>query len=132
MNIFPILENHSNKLHSRIGMPTILYLEEYGGLLYDAFGEMAYQVGSSLNKQDYRDVDVRLLLPSDKYQSLGFGNPQYPHRNVRWVSYVKAFSLLGQQMTGLPIDFQIQDLADANKQYSGPRSALIPPYKVLE
>jgi hypothetical protein len=36
-----------------------------------------------------------------------------------------AWSMLGRQMTGLPIDFQIQQQTLANDEFDGPRSALM-------
>ena len=35
-----------------------------------------------------------------------------------------AFAALGKEMTGLPIDFQVQQQSHANKAYPGLRSAL--------
>ncbi len=110
-----------------IGMPATLWLQEFGDLLYLAFGEVPYQVGSSLTGKQWRDVDVRLIMPDEKYQTMGFGDPKNPHESPRWVAYVLAFSALGKQMTGLPIDFQIQSQTEANenKANDGVRSALI-------
>lgn len=107
-----------------VGMPQALYFQEFGQKIWDAFGEIPYHVGSSLTDKKWRDVDVRLILEDKVYESMGLGKPNNPHSNAKWVSLVQAFSLLGQKMTGLPIDFQIQQQTDANKNFSGPRSAL--------
>ena len=108
-----------------IGMPTALTFDEFGAVVYDAFGEHPYHVGSSLESKTWRDVDVRLMLSAQRYQELGLGDPDRPHFNPTWVALVRAFSALGREMTGLPIDFQIQQTELANAQYSGrPRSAL--------
>lgn len=40
------------------------------------------------------------------------------------MSLVIAFSALGKAMTGLPIDFQIQQASWVNAHYTGERSAL--------
>lgn len=101
-----------------VGMPQALLLQDFGRLLYEAFGEIPYHVGSSLTGKSWRDVDVRLLLDDNIYESSGFDDPVYPHNNPKWVAMVLAFSTLGKQMTGLPIDFQIQQRTFANKQYS--------------
>ena len=116
------------KTASGIGMPASLYLQQYGDLLLLAFGEVAYQVGSSLMGPTWRDVDVRVMLDPEVYKAMGFGDPEQPFSNDRWCAYVMAFSELGKKMTGLPIDFQIQDRDVANKQYASDghgRSALI-------
>lgn len=107
-----------------VGMPAMLLLHEFGSQVWAAFGAPPYHVGSSLAQKVWRDVDVRLILPDAEYAALGLGNPQTPHINGRWVALCLAFSALGRQMTGLPIDFQIQQQSHANAEFSGPRSAL--------
>lgn len=103
-----------------LGMPASLYLQDFGQLVYDAFGDIPYHVGSSLvsnSKPSWRDVDVRLILDDDRYAADGYGDPERPHDNAKWVAMVKAFSMIGRQMTGLPIDFQIQQQTHANKHF---------------
>lgn len=73
------------------------------------WGTMPYQVGSSLLRPDWRDVDVRLMLDAG-YVAL--------HHGVLDVYYLNlSVSLWGQKVTGLPIDFQVQDLHSANIDY---------------
>lgn len=101
-----------------VGMPATIWLHHFGALVRAAFGEFAYHVGSSLRQKDgWRDVDVRVMLADDVYAAMGLGDPKEPHRNARWVAMCLAFSALGKQMTGLPIDFQIQTLKLANEQF---------------
>lgn len=107
-----------------VGMPAAVYLDQFGQLVRDAFGEIPYQVGSSLETTAWRDVDVRLILHDDVYAAWGFGDPEHTHFNARWVALTLAFAALGRQMTGLPIDFQIQQQTRANAKYPGPRNAL--------
>jgi hypothetical protein len=102
-----------------VGMPESLKLQEFGQLVWDAFGEIPYHVGSSMGeKKPYRDVDVRVMLSDEEYEKQGYGNVENPHDNAKWCAMVLAFSELGRQMTGLPIDFQIQQTSNANKLYS--------------
>lgn len=110
-----------------VGMPAHLLLHEFGSQVWAAFGVPAFHVGSSLTqKSGWRDVDVRLILADDEYKALGLGKPNMPHHNGKWVALCLAFSALGAQMTGLPIDFQIQQQTLANEQYprEHPRSAI--------
>lgn len=116
---------NAKKARSGIGMPETLYLQEFGDMLYHAFGEHPYHVGSSLTGATWRDVDVRVMMNAEKYAAMGFGDPKSPHNNARWCSYAMAFSALGRQMTGLPIDFQVQETDTANAEHRTPRSALI-------
>jgi hypothetical protein len=108
-----------------VGMPQALMLEEFGQYIYEAFGTPAYHVGSSLTmKTGWRDVDVRLVLDDKTYSEMGLGFPEDTWSNGKWVSLVLAFSALGKQLTGLPIDFQIQQQSYANKNYNGRRSTI--------
>jgi len=112
-----------------VGMPQTLLLHEFGSQVWAAFGSIPYHVGSSLRKKrGWRDVDVRLILDDDAYRTLRLGDPDYPHNNLRWVSFCLAYSTLGKHMTGLPIDFQIQQQTWANSKYTAatghPRSAI--------
>jgi hypothetical protein len=119
------------KERAGIGMPTSLYLQEFGEILFHAFGEYAYHVGSSLTGATWRDVDVRVMLDAEKYSAMGFGDPKRQHESARWVAYTMAFSELGRKMTGLPIDFQIQETNTANADYPESRrsSLLMGPYR---
>lgn len=115
-----------------IGQPQGMLLNQFGMLLWDAFGEVAYHVGSSLTTQktkDWRDVDVRLMLDDETWDKMELGNPDNPHQNRKWRALCVTFSEYGRHLTGLPIDFQLQQSTQANKQYSSKdghsRSALI-------
>ena len=115
-----------------VGMPETLLLNDFGAIVLDAFGTMPFLVGSSLDKKTgWRDVDIRLILDDEEYIKLGLGDGTFPHLNAKWVALVKAFSALGRNMTGLPIDFQIQQRTYANKTYTGSRSAIgISPHRL--
>ena len=113
-----------SKIVVGIGMPEALWLNEFGSQVWSAFGGPPYHVGSSLFGKTWRDVDVRMILSDADYESWGFGDPDRTHTNVKWCALVMAFSELGRKMTGLPIDFQIQQQTRANAQFKGPRSAL--------
>lgn len=81
-----------------------------------------YLVGSALERPDYRDVDIRVILADARYDEL-FKAPR-PHadplRHLLQVAitehYVKA--------TGLRIDFQIQRMTDANEKYTSEAGTL--------
>lgn len=106
------------------GMPAGIWLTKYGLLLRDFFGHTAYHVGSSLARKDWRDVDVRVILPDDEFEAM-FGANQSSETNPKLAAATLAFATLGAKMTGLPIDFQVQTESHANAVYPGPRSALI-------
>jgi len=68
-----------------------------------------YQVGSTLHRLDWRDVDVRLLMADKRYDRL------VATLDVGRLNY--SVSLWGQQVTGLPIDFQVQRRTEANAEF---------------
>ena len=108
-----------------VGWPADHLLHEFGSQVWAAFGLPPYLVGSALaKKRGWRDVDVRLILPDEDYTWWQLGDPKDPRANERWVSLCLAYCALGRAVTGLPIDFQIQQQTLANEQYPGSRSAL--------
>lgn len=105
------------------GMPEGIWLAKFGVIVTDYFGHIPYHVGSSLHTKEFRDVDVRLILPDDEFEAQ-FGAVQTT-ANSRLAAITLAFAALGAQMTGLPVDFQIQPESYANGAFAGePRSAL--------
>lgn len=85
-----------------------------------AVGYGTFHVGSSLEKPDYRDVDLRCMLPDEEYDRVFVGEPGkllLPLLNV-------AISEWLQARCGLPIDFQFQRASDANKEFSGRRNSV--------
>lgn len=107
------------------GMPAGIWLNKFGVIVTDYFGHTAYQVGSSLTGKDWRDVDVRLILPDDEFTAR-FGAVQGAEVNPKLAAVTLAFCALGAHMTGLPVDFQIQAQSHANGRYGDrPRSALL-------
>ncbi len=104
-----------------VGMPAWLLLNEYGRMLHQAFGAPPYLVGSALRTKSPRDIDVRLVLDDARYRAL-VGNPAECDRaGTRWAMLCAAFSALGRQITGLPIDFQVKTQAAAAPEAGYPR-----------
>jgi len=107
------------------GMPAGIWLQKFGTIIEDYFGYVPYHVGSSLVTKDWRDVDVRLILPDEEYAAQ-FGSIHASAIGDRKLAAITlAFASLGTAMTGLPIDFQIQPQSWANEHYPHSRSALI-------
>jgi hypothetical protein len=82
-------------------------------LVAKAFGMCIYQVGSSLVRPDYRDVDLRAILDDEEFDRLIQGN------GARLRLLNSAITDWMQAMTGLPIDFQFQRQTEANEKYGG-------------
>lgn len=93
-----------------------LLLDQFGQLVFAAWGEPGYLVGSSLSKPDWRDVDIRVMLLNEEY-ARHFGDVWQTgrrHQNPCWRAEMLAWSTLGERITGLPIDFQVERLTEAN------------------
>ena len=102
-----------------VGMPQSLNLHRFGAYLNAMFGNHTYHVGSSLEKKDgWRDVDVRVILDDEVWDAMGLGDPANPHDNAKWVAYCLTLSSFGRDLTGLPIDCQLQRRTEANAEYS--------------
>lgn len=103
---------------SYVGMPASMHLDMFGRVVKWAFGTMPFLVGSATYKKlNWRDVDVRLILDDETFEKLDIGKPGDDASNAKWMSLCMAYSALGKEMTGLPIDFQIQQRTWANKKY---------------
>ena len=108
-----------------VGFPETLKLERFGVMLREVFGTCIYHVGSSAErKKPFRDVDVVAILDDETYSAMGFDHPVEDIANPKWRAYCEAFSLLGRDVTGMPIDFKIQRKSEANEKHKGIRSAL--------
>lgn len=77
-----------------------------------------YLVGSCLRKRDYRDVDVRLMLDDATYARLFGDSADRPDLNPLWAILCSSIGLWLSQQSGLPVDFQIQQMTMANAEFS--------------
>ncbi|NUO43678.1 MAG: hypothetical protein HOV82_16770 [Streptomyces sp.] len=114
----------SDRLMVGVGMPAALHLDAFGREVDAAFGHLPYLVGSATRGKQWRDVDVRLILPDDEFDALfpPVEPGQFP--DGLWGLLCAAISELARQRTGLPVDFQIQRQSYANDRHPGPRMAL--------
>lgn len=106
------------------GMPASIRLVAVAARVSDAFGATCYLVGSALQSKDWRDVDVRLILSDEEFERWFPGYDRVSQAHPTWSLLCDALSELARQMTGLPVDFQIQGQTEANAKYPGMRSAL--------
>jgi hypothetical protein len=112
-----VTEASHNVPRNYVGMPAALLLDDFGEAVRDAFGAIPYLVGSATQHRNWRDVDVRLILDDDEYERQGFGHPDHAGYSTRLTAMVKAFSVLAHHMTGLPVDFQIQQQSRADREH---------------
>lgn len=111
-----------------VGAPAVFALELACQHINEAFGDYGcYLVGSALERPDWRDIDVRFIMPDEAFAQL------FPDTNVspgtwlhhpRWLLLTTSISAWLKAQTGLPVDFQIQPQSHANDRHKGPRHAL--------
>lgn len=86
-----------------------------------AFGGVGvFVVGSCTERPDYRDVDVRLMLHDDDFETLFPVDAETLFR-PRFQILCLAMSAWFRHLTGLPIDFQFQKMSIANDRHKGKR-----------
>jgi len=108
-----------------IGAPACFALEQACQHLCEAFGHYGcYQVGSSLERPDWRDVDVRYILPDEEFAKLFPDAGDHWEFDPRWLLLTTAISDWLRKQTDLPIDFQFQPQTHANARHNGPRNAV--------
>jgi hypothetical protein len=106
-----------------VGGPGYVALHHFGAFIREAYDEVPYLVGSATRGKQWRDVDVRLILPDERFDAL-FGSQRPFGLNAHFALLSAAISALGEKYTGLPIDFQFQPMTHANKNYDGFRQPL--------
>lgn len=99
---------------SALSPPMLFRLDLACKPIAEAFGVEPYLVGSMQERTAgaLSDVDVRLILPDKKYDQL-IKTPE-----MRTMLDL-AFSGYLRDMTGLPVDFQIQRRTQANERHKG-------------
>ena len=108
-----------------IGAPQCFKLDMACHIVNRAFGATCYQVGSSLEHLDWRDVDVRMILDDAEFHKLfPEASLRVFQHDARWLLLTTSISEWFKQQTGLHVDFQFQPETYANKHHRGARSAL--------
>jgi len=106
-----------------IGVPQFFNLNHACLIVNEAFGiANTFLVGSSLLKRDYRDVDIRTILDDEEFKRL-FPNGG-TERDAFWSLTCASISMWLSQHSGLPVDYQIQSMTEANEKFKGERCAV--------
>jgi hypothetical protein len=111
------LRKEDRKGGNFVGAPAYYELNEACRSLTDVFGHHVYLVGSSIKKRDFRDVDVRCMLPDEDFDRF-FGSVQNPSHNPYLSLLTISISAWLKARTGLPVDFQFQRRTEANRDYA--------------
>lgn len=79
-------------------------------------------MGTAQTGGPYRDVDVRTILPDEEFDAL-FGGADRNGKAL-WSLMCTAIGRMLADQTGLPIDYQIQRMTQANEKYQGQRNPI--------
>jgi len=116
---------------NHVGAPAIFQLDLACRQICEAFGLYGcYLVGSALQRPDWRDVDVRFIMPDEEFARLFPDAVIFPDGNgaweqdPRWCLLVVSISAWLSKITGLPVDFQFQPQTHANACHKGIRNAI--------
>ena len=108
-----------------VGAPAIFALELACRQINEAFdGFGCYHVGSSLERPDWRDVDIRFIMQDEKFQELFPDAGRHWEQDARWLLLTTSISEHMSKRTGLPVDFQFQPQTHANERHKGTRHAI--------
>lgn len=114
-----------------VGVPAIFKLEMACNQIREAFcgGEFGdiYHVGSSLDRPDWRDVDIVCILGDCDFAKLfpdvlkPEGNHGYFEHDPRWLMLTIMLSDWLTKQAGVPVDFKFQPMTFANTRHAGGR-----------
>ena len=86
-----------------------------------AFQSSTYLVGSAVNAEKegvWRDIDVRTILGDEEWDELFDGRPDF------WGLFCLGVATYLTEVSGLPIDYQVQRRTEANERFPGPRNPI--------
>lgn len=116
-----------------VGSPAIFRLGLACQQVNEAFPESfgCFLVGSAIERPDWRDVDVRMILPDDAFAALfprvakvgdwGVASWEF---DPRWILLANGTSQFLGTASGLPVDFQFQPQTYANRRHDKTRHPL--------
>lgn len=115
------------KKASYLGVPLAYKVELACQHLFRAFGEVCYHVGSSLERPDWRDVDLVMIFRDDDFRAMFPDCGPLEHArwefDAKWLLMSVMVSDWLTHQCGAPIDFKFQPMTWANERHKGPRHA---------
>jgi hypothetical protein len=112
------------KKYNYIGAPAVFALELALRHVTEAYNCTAcYIVGSALERPNWRDVDVRMIMDDEDFAKNFPDAEQHPEHDAKWLLLTVAISEWLSKQSGLPVDFQFQAQTHANDYHKGTRNA---------
>lgn len=103
-------------------------LRGWANQIAQRFGHPVYLVGSALEREDVRDIDVRVVLPLDEfvarygfrdYQQNHWNDTGWPAARRRLAEDVGNLAAKGSLVLGLNLDLQVTSDVEAMARYDG-------------
>ena len=115
----------SRKKVCYVGVPAIFKLELACQHLSRGFGDVCYLVGSALERPDWRDIDIVMIM-SDENFAAEFPDASSGHWEFdpKWLIMTVAKSDWLSAQCGHLVDFKFQQRTHANQMHKGPRNAM--------
>ena len=125
MDNLPPKTNAETRKTNYVGAPAYFVLDQACSQIWQAFdGFGCYIVGSSLERPDWRDVDIRFIMSDEEFATLFPHAGQHWEQDERWLLLTISISQWISKTTGLPVDFQFQPQTHANERHKGKRHAI--------
>jgi hypothetical protein len=120
-------ETAKRKKSIHVGAPACFALEmamQNVNMAFNSYG--SYLVGSALERPDWRDVDIRMIMDDADFDKEFPGTREDGiwEFDAKWLLLTVSISAYLSKASGLPIDFQFQPQSHANERHKGPRNAL--------
>lgn len=115
------------KKASYVGVPAIFELTMACNVLIRAYGASIYHVGSSLERADWRDVDLVMILDDEAFTKEFPNAPLHSaawEHDPKWLVLTVSLSKWLSEKSGVPVDFKFQPRTFANERHSGPRNPI--------
>jgi hypothetical protein len=112
-----------NARETCVGSPDFFLLNQACVAVGLAFDTTPFLVGSAVTSKQRRDIDVRVIVPDDRYKELFPGIGANPRTHPLWSLLCSSTALWLRQASGLPVDFQVQSQSRAAVE-DGPRVPL--------
>jgi hypothetical protein len=95
--------------------PKLFALRMGTSMIEQIMDEFCYMVGSCMERPDYRDVDVRMIVADLRYNFI-------PEKELKLIEQIVSMWLT--KISDLPVDFQIQSQSESNKYKDRPRNGV--------
>lgn len=115
------------KKASYVGVPAIFELQMACHVLVKAYNTTIYHVGSSLERADWRDVDLVMILDDEEFEREFPNAPLHSaswELDPKWLVLTVSISKWLTEKSGVPVDFKFQPMTFANEHHQGPRNSI--------